>query len=366
MATKIRDVADYLNSLAPSGLQESYDNSGLLVGDPESEVTGILIAVDPTEEIIGEAIQKGFNLVVTHHPLIFSGLKRLTASNWIERAVMSAIREKIGVYAMHTNLDNLGQGVNRKICDKLDLAEVKILQPRRGEVRKLVTFVPESHTEEVRESLFSAGAGTIGNYDMCSFNLKGEGTFRGLEGTNPYIGQTGKLSMEPEVRVEMVFPKYLERQVVASLLKVHPYEEVAYDIYVLENPHLTVGSGMIGQLKKKTQALEFLSRLKESFASDMLRYAGDTNRTIEKVAVCGGSGSFLIPDAIQQKADVFVSSDFKYHQFFDAEDRIILADIGHYESEQFTKEIIFEFLIKKYSTFAVQFSDINTNPVKYL
>ncbi len=363
---KIGEVVDYLNSLAPPVLQQSYDNSGLLLGDPGAELTGVLIALDVTEAVIGEAVNKGLNLVVSHHPLIFKGLKSLTGADYVEKAVIHAIQHRVAVHAMHTNLDVLYNGVNRRICEKLGLTQLRVLSPRRHLLRKLVTFVPLSYADKVREAVFSAGAGTIGNYDQCSFNIPGQGSFRGSENTNPFAGEKGKLSFEDEIRIETIFPSYLEKAVIEALLSVHPYEEVAYDIYPLDNAFDRIGEGMTGILVTPLEAIPFLQHVKTVFSCASIRYAGPADKPIRTVAVCGGSGGFLIPEAIRQETDAFISSDFRYHQFFTAENKILIADIGHYESEQFSKEIIFEFLTKKYSNFAIHFSESITNPVKYL
>jgi len=362
----LKEITQYIESIAPLAFQESYDNSGLLIGNPSDEVSGILISLDITEAIINEAISKNLNLIVAHHPIIFSGLKKLNGKNYIERCVAKAIKNDIAIYVAHTNLDSVFGGVNSKICDKLKLQNCQILAPVPGFLKKLVTFVPTADAEKVRKALFDAGTGNIGNYDSCSFNQSGLGSFRGNEQANPYVGEKNQLHFEEETRIETIFPKHIQTRVIQSLLNAHPYEEVAYDIYPLDNEFNQAGIGMIGELHSPVDELEFLQKVKETFHCSVVKHTQLLGKPIRKVAVCGGSGSSYLSKAIAQKADVFISGDFKYHQFFDAEQQIIIADIGHFESEQFTKEVFYELLTKKFPKFAVHLSDLNTNPVSYL
>lgn len=363
--TKIKEIARFLESFAPLKLQESYDNAGLILGNPDWEVHGVLISLDVTEAVIEEAIQQKCNLIVAHHPLVFSGLKKITGKNYVERTVLNAIKNDIAVYAAHTNLDSVSEGVNRKICEKLGLENCKVLQPTEGLLKKLVTFVPVDHADSVREAVFSAGAGNIGNYDSCSFNMHGQGTFRGNDSTKPFVGEKGKHHYENEIRFETIFPSYLQETIINTLLQIHPYEEVAYDIYPLENSFEQVGMGMIGTIPMEMNELDFLKQLKDIFKSGTIRHTALTGKKVHKVAVCGGAGSFLLKRAISAGADFFVSGDFKYHQFFDAENKLVIADVGHFESEQFTKELFYELLTKNFSKFAVRLSEVNTNPVFY-
>lgn len=362
----IKDITQFIESIAPLAFQESYDNAGLLIGKGGDEVSGVLIALDITEDVLNEAIAKKLNLVIAHHPVVFSGLKRFNDRNYIERCVAKAIKNDIAIYAAHTNLDSVFGGVNSKICEKLGLQNCRILSPVSGFLKKLVTFVPVADAEKVRVALFEAGAGNIGNYDSCSFNLNGQGTFRGNELTNPYVGEKNELHTENEIRVETIFPKHIQSRVISALLKAHPYEEVAYDIYPLDNDFEQVGVGMIGELAEPADEIHFLKELKQTFGCKVVRHTELLGKPIRKVAVCGGSGSSYLGKAISQKADVFITGDFKYHQFFDAEKQIVIADIGHYESEQFTKEVFYELLTKKFPKFAIHLSETNTNPVSYL
>ena len=363
---QLKEITQIIESIAPLSFQESYDNSGLIIGHPDDEISGILITLDITEEIVDEAISKKLNLIIAHHPIIFSGLKKLNGKNYIERCVAKSIKNDIAIYAAHTNLDGVFGGVNSKICEKLNLQNSRMLIPMQNFLKKLVTFVPTDHAEKVRKAMFDAGAGNIGNYDSCSFNQSGLGSFKGNDETNPFAGEKNKLHFEEETRIETIFPKHLQHKVIQSLLSAHPYEEVAYDIYPLDNEFTQGGTGMIGELAEPIDELNFLQSLKEIFNCQVIKHTQLLGKPISKVAVCGGSGSSFLNKAIAQNADIFISGDFKYHQFFDAEQQIIIADIGHYESEQFTKEVFYELLTKKFPKFALHLSEISTNPVNYL
>ena len=362
---QVREITDHIECFAPLSYQESYDNAGLQTGNPDQDVTAVLICIDVTDAVIEEALRLEANLIISHHPLIFSGLKKLTGSNYTERLVIKAIRNDLSIYAAHTNLDAVLSGVNHKMGEKLGLKDTGILAPMAEQLRKLVFFVPGDHAETVRQEIFKAGAGHIGAYDMCSFSVPGEGTFRGSEESDPFVGEKGIMHTEPELRVETIFPKVKENRIVRALIRSHPYEEVAYDIYPLVNKYAQAGFGAIGEFEEPVDEQSFLQLLKDRFNTGVIRHTGFLNRKIKTVALCGGSGSFLLPRAIESRADAFVSGDFKYHQFFDADGRILLADIGHYESEQFTKEIFYELLTKKFTKFAVHLSEVNTNPVNY-
>jgi len=361
----LKDITNFLESFAPLGLQESYDNAGLITGDVNAEITTVLITLDVTEKVVEEAVQKKAQLIVSHHPVVFSGLKKLTGKNYVERTLIKAIKNDIAIYTAHTNLDSVEGGVNHKICEKLGLQNCKILQPAGEQLKKLVTFIPVEQSNQVREAVFNAGAGNIGNYDSCGFTAEGFGSFRGNEESNPFVGKKGEIHTEKEVRFETIFPGYLQGKVVDALLKAHPYEEVAYDIYPLDNKFDKVGMGMIGTLINSVSETEFLQKLKTTFNTGVIKHTALKDKPVNKVAVCGGSGSFLLNAAIAAGADFFVSGDFKYHQFFDAENKIVIADIGHFESEQFTKELFYELLTKKFPKFAVHLSEVGTNPVFY-
>lgn len=362
----LKEITQLIESLAPLSFQESYDNAGLIIGQPDDEISGILVTLDVTEEVLDEAIAKNLNLVVAHHPVIFGGIKKLNGKNYTERCITKAIRNNLAIYAAHTNLDSVFGGVNSKICEKIGLQNCRILAPVEGYLKKLVTFVPTADAEKVREAIFAAGAGHIGNYDSCSFNQSGSGSFRGNENTNPYVGEKNKLHFEEETRVETIFPRHLQSKIIQALLKAHPYEEVAYDIYPLDNDFQQAGIGMIGELQSPENETDFLQRLKTAFHCPVVKHTKLLGKPIRRVAVVGGAGSSYLKHAMAQKADIFISGDFKYHQYFDAEEQIVIADIGHYESEQFTKEVFYELLTKNLSKFAVRLSEIDTNPVNYL
>ena len=333
---KLKTITQFLEHQFPLSLQESYDNSGLLIGDKEMEITGVLICLDSIEEIVDEAILKKCNLIIAHHPIVFKGLKKITNSNYIERVVSKCIKNDIALYAIHTNLDNHFQGVNREIVNRIGLKNVKILQPITGNLSKLVVFVPKDSLHQVDEAVFNAGAGEIGNYAECHFRTEGIGTFKGNETSNPTIGQPTIREEVSEFRVEYLVSNYKLKNVLSALFSAHPYEEVAYEIYPIQNSNQFEGAGMIGELETEQDEIAFLTQLKSTFNCGIIRHTQLLERKIKKVAVCGGSGSFLLSKAIQQKADIFITGDFKYHEFFDAEKQIIIVDIGHFESEQFT------------------------------
>jgi dinuclear metal center YbgI/SA1388 family protein len=361
----VAEIAKYIEDSFPLNYQESYDNSGLQIGIPNMPVNSILLALDVTEDVIEEACSSGANLIITHHPLIFGGIKKITGRNYTERILQRAIKNDIAIYSCHTNIDNLKNGVSYRIAEKLGLKETSVLQPLAGDLVKLVTFIPTSHLEKVRTAIFEAGAGNIGNYDCCSFNAAGSGTFRANEAANPFVGKTGELHLEPETRFETIFPKNIQNKILKALLTSHPYEEVAYDLYSLQNTRTDAGAGVIGTLKEPVDEKDFLKKIKEIFQIPAIRHTQFLNKKINKVAICGGSGSFLLPDAVRAGADIFISGDFKYHQFFDADKKILIADIGHFESEQYTLEIFYELLTKKLSNFAICFTKVKTNPINY-
>jgi dinuclear metal center YbgI/SA1388 family protein len=362
----IAEVVRQLELLAPPAYQEHYDNAGLLTGSSDWECKGVLVALDATEEVVLQAVSKGCNMVVAHHPIIFSGLKRITGRNYIERAVIAAIKNDIAIYAIHTNLDNvMMDGVNGRIADKLGLVARRVLLPREGTLCKLYCFVPADHLEVVRAAIFGAGAGHIGRYSECSFGSEGIGTFKGGEGAQPFVGQVGKRHEEREVRLEVIVPVVFQRQVVEAMIAAHPYEEVAYDLVALANPHSGIGAGLVGELGSPIAEEAFLERLCGVFGVPVVRHTRLTGGPVERVAVAGGAGSGLISNALSAGANFYITSDVKYHEFFDANDRIVIADIGHFESEQYTIDLLVEVLRGKFSNFAVLKSDVRTNPVNY-
>jgi len=362
---KIAEIIYALEQIAPPSLQEDYDNAGLITGNPSWNCTGILCSLDTTEEIIEEAKANNCNLVVSHHPIVFHGLKKITGKNYVEKTIITAIKNDIAIYAIHTNLDNVIEGVNNKIADKLNLINRNILSPKQNLSMKLFTFVPMEQAEKVRSALFKAGAGNIGNYSEASFNAAGIGTFKANENANPYVGEQGKRHEENEIKIEVIFPSYLKQKIINVLIESHPYEEVAYDIVALSNEYNKTGSGLIGELEMELSEEKFLSFLKDAFNLKVIKHTKLLDKPVKKIAVCGGAGSFLIEKASALNADVYVTSDIKYHEFFDANERVLIADIGHWESEQFTIDLLHDFLRANFPNFAVLKTGKNTNPVYY-
>ncbi|MGY5847915.1 Nif3-like dinuclear metal center hexameric protein [Salegentibacter sp. HM20] len=363
---KIKEVIKILEDFAPTAYAEDFDNVGLLTGDPETQVSNALISLDCLEAVVEEAIGKNCNLIICFHPIIFSGLKKLTGRDYVERTIIKAIKNDIAIFAIHTALDNHYKGVNDMICEKLGLENRKILIPRKDVIRKLTTFVPTSDAQKVRAALFEAGAGSIGNYDHCSYNLKGEGSFRPNDEANPTIGERGQVHFEEETQIGVTFPVHLESKILQQLFAAHPYEEVAYEITRLENAHQQIGMGMIGELASPANEKDFLQQVKSTFECGCIRHSEFRGKEIKKVAVLGGSGSFAINKAKAAGADVFLTADLKYHDFYKAGKNLLLADIGHYESEQFTKNLLHSYLTKKISNFALILAETNTNPIKYI
>ncbi len=361
----IQDVMNHLEALAPQAYAEDFDNTGLLVGDSKAPLTGVLVTLDTLEAVVDEAIENNCNLIVSFHPIIFKGLKKLTGKNYVERVVLKSIKHNISIYAIHTALDNAKLGVNNIICEQLGLINRKILIPQSQTIKKLTTYAPISEAEALRQALFDAGAGNIGNYNECSFNVDGTGTYKGNEASNPTKGKKLEQHQEPETQISVTFAKHVESQVLRALFKNHSYEEVAYEVVTLENTNQNIGMGMVGNLENSQSEKDFLHLLKSQMKTACIRHSELLDKPIKRVAVLGGSGSFAIQAAKKSGADIFVTADLKYHDFFQAENNIILADIGHYESEQFTKNFLVAYLTKKITNFAVVLSRINTNPVKY-
>ena len=363
---KIKEITNFLEEIAPLHYQETYDNSGLLVGDRENSVTGALITLDCTEDVVEEAILKNCNLIIAHHPIIFGSLNKITGKNYVERVIIKAIRNNISIYAIHTNLDNVYNGVNSKIAEKLGLKKCKILRPNSKFIKQLAVYCPSTHSESLKNSLLECGAGEFRNYDNCSFSVVGKGTFRPKEGSNPFLGNINKTEEVKEEKLDFFYNLKDESALLECLFMNHPYEQVAYQTYSLDNVSSEIGSGMIGELENEIEVGKFLNHIKDKMQTNSIRHTKLVHKKIKKVAVCGGSGSFLLDDAKNHNADIFISSDFKYHEFFDADGAIIIADIGHFESEQYTKELIYDMLREKFTKFAVQLSKVNTNPINYL
>lgn len=363
---KIKEILNVLEEMAPLAYAEDFDNVGLVVGDANNEATGVLVCHDALEAVIDEAIEKKCNLVVCFHPILFSGIKKITGKNYVEKSILKAIKNDIAVFAVHTALDNHQNGVNKIFCDALGLINTKVLIPKQNFIQKLITYTIPDNAVEVRNALFNAGAGKIGNYEDCSFNSKGIGTYMGNENSNPEIGERFEFIEGDEIKIEVTFEKHLQSKILKALLSSHVYEEVAYEIYDLQNIHQNIGLGMIGELPSEMNEVDFLKMVKEKMECDGIRHTEFLNKPIKKVAVLGGSGSFAIKNAIQAGADAYLTADLKYHNFYEAENKILLADIGHFESERYIKNYIVDYLTKKIPNFAFVLSQINTNPVKYL
>lgn len=361
----LKDLVNIINEEFPFALQEGYDNSGLLLGDPHKKITKGLICFDLTENVLNEAVESKCDIIISHHPLIFDAIKSLTGKNFNERILIKAVKNDIAIIAVHTNIDNSFIGVNKVFAEKLGLDNLNILAPKQNMLKKLVVFCPLAHAEKVRKAMFDAGAGKIGDYDSCSYNLSGEGSFRASDAANPFVGEVDKLHFEPEVRIETIFPEYLQNVILNEMIKAHPYEEVAYDIYSLDNKLYRAGAGMIGNLKDPLKEEEFLKLVKNSLNASVLKHSELMDKEVLRVAVCGGSGGFLLENAIRMGADAFISGDIKYHQFLDSQNNILLVDAGHFETEHFTSNIIYEIVSKKITNFALQISQRQKNAVNY-
>jgi dinuclear metal center YbgI/SA1388 family protein len=362
---KLKEITHYLENIFPLQSQADFDNSGLIFGDSEQKITSILVSLDCIEDTVNEAIELGANLIISHHPLIFRGLKKITPKTYVERTLIKAIQNNIAIYAIHTNLDHHIKGVNAEIASKLGIENPRILEPNLNNLIKLDIYVPKHYVTKVEKSIFAAGAGTIGNYSECSFENEGKGSFKPNEGSNPFEGKIGIRSKSKEIKLEVLVSKYKLNAVLKAMNEAHPYEVVAFNIVPIQNQNHYEGSGMIGELKNPIDAYTFLANLKQKFHCEVIKHTHLHNKKIQKIAFCGGSGSFLLQKAITQKADIFITGDFKYHEYFDAEEKIIIADIGHYESEQFTINLIASILSKKFTNFAIHLTGINTNPINY-
>ena len=363
---KIKEIINFLEDIAPLYYQEDYDNSGLIIGDKDQDISNVLITIDCTESVIEEAVSRDCNLIISHHPIIFRGLKKLSEDNYVQRTVNKAIKNDISIYAMHTNLDNIYNGVSSSIAERIGLKNTHVLAPKNNMLRSLVVYCPSSHSKVLKEALFDSGAGNIGDYNKCSFTSSGIGTFLPNDGADPFVGEVGQLHMEKEDKIEVVYLIKDELNILYAMKQTHPYEEIAYQTYQLNNKYNLVGSGIVGELEEEIDSIDFLHHIKKVMKTESIRYTSLVKESIKKVAVCGGSGSSFLYNAKKVGADIYITSDFKYHEFFDADKDIIIADIGHYESEQFTKELIYDFLVKKFTKFAILLSKERTNPINYL
>jgi dinuclear metal center YbgI/SA1388 family protein len=335
---KIKDIARNIEAWAPTALAESYDNVGLLVGDPEAEATGVLINLDVTEALIDEAKALGINMIVTHHPIWFTGIKRLIGDSYVSRIILKAIKADIALYACHTNLDNVQTGVNRMIGERMGITDMRILSAKREQLLQLVVYAADDALVLLTEAIRAAGGRNLHSISLGD----------GVQG-----------------RLECIVPAYFKSTVLQALRQVQPGVEPVFHLMPTLDSDVETGSGMIGNLPQALPKADFLAMVKERFGCGGIRYADAPKELIGRVAWCGGAGSFLIGNAIGARADAFVTGDITYHKFFDNEDKLLLLDIGHHESEQFTSNLLHAHLSKSFPTFAVRLSDIKTNPVKY-
>lgn len=362
----VGDIIKVLEQYAPINLQEDYDNCGLQVGSKAAPCSGVLLCVDVTPEIVEEAIERKCNLIVSHHPLLFKGLKRITGATLVEQTVMKAIAGGVNIYSSHTAMDNALGGVSWQMASKLGLQNVETLEKQSGRIMKLSVMVPDDYADRVRLALFAAGAGKMGNYDSCSFSVTGTGSFRALDGANPFVGDRLTVHNEPETRVDVLLPVWLKHKVEDALLETHPYEVPAYEFILLDNLSDT-GSGVVGNFPESVPVAEFIDKVKSAFGSPVVRCTRfEPDLMLRRVAMCGGAGAFLIKNAIASGAQVFVTSDSRYHDFVDYSGNILLVDIGHYESEQCTKDIFYRIITEKFANFAVYYSEKEKNPINYL
>ena len=361
----LKEIVQFIENKFPLETQESYDNCGLTYGHLENKLNGILVCLDVTEEVVNEAIKKESNLIISHHPVIFRGVTKIDGSKMNLRVLEKCIQHNIALYALHTNLDNHLSGVNKKISNRIGIENPKILQPKNNTLVKLSVYIPFDNIEQVEDALFKQGAGSIGDYTDCSFKAKGVGTFRPIKNANPTIGEKEIKESVDEFKAEYLVRTRDLNNVLNAMWDSHPYEEVAHEIVPIMNVDSEIGSGMVGFLEEEMEEIEFLNKIKKSFNIKCIKHTALRGNKIKKIAVCGGSASFLLEQAIRKEADVFITSDFKYHEYFDAENKILILDIGHWESEQFTTNLIGRILNENFSNFGLHLTEVNTNPVNY-
>lgn len=364
----IKEFQKSFESILPPAIAWKNDNVGLQVGNGNDKITGVVVALDATMEIALEAKKNKANLVVTHHPLLFYPLKNVTSDSRIGELVLWFAQHNINLYAAHTNLDSVKWGVNFALATALGLKNVTILSPMKESLTKIVVFVPHDYVEKVAEAMHAAGAGTFTKYDQCSFRTEGTGTFRGMNDAKPFLGKVGMLEKAKEIRLEMLCEHWKINSVLSAMVKAHPYEEVAYDIYPLINENTEYGLGAIGNLPKKMNEKEFLGLVQKTLGTPMLRFS-PSSRTVQRIAVCGGSGSEFIANALHQHADAMITADLRYHTFQAYEHQLLLIDAGHYETERFVlpvlAEKIKEILKQQTTSIKVFITKHSTNPVKY-
>ena len=332
---RIQDLVGLVHKLYAPELAEDWDNVGLQVGDPGAPLERVMVALDPGLSAIQAARDAGAQALVTHHPLLFRPIKRLTPEDAVGQALWTAVRDGVAIISAHTNLDCAVAGLNSWLAVRLGVQQSAPLQPVAGDYLKLTVFIPAGHEQSVAEALFSAGAGQIGAYDECSFRARGEGTFRPGLGTNPFIGEIGQREQADEIRFETIVPKRKLARVLEKMHKAHPYEEVAYDLVPLQNQVPGAGLGRIGRLEQATTLDAFAAGVKAALGCDHLRVTGAGRRPVHKIALCGGSGAGLLQTAHRLGADVLVTGDVKYHDARQAEELgMALIDAGHFATEK--------------------------------
>ena len=356
---KIKEVIQFLEQKFPLHWQEDFDNCGVQCGDKERELTGIVVCFDMSEAVIDEALAQGSNMVISHHPIIYKhGLKKIEPTNRVGKIIYKALENKILLYSMHTNIDSGKAGGNVLFAKKLELQNLSVLVPKENQFCKLVVFVPAENSALLKEAMFKIGCGNIGNYSHCSYSCEGIGSFKPLTGVNPHIGKHNRLERVDEERIEMIFPKNIKRQVIETLYGHHPYEEPAFDIITLENQNREVGLGRIGLLPTSMLAKDFILYIKEKLNLDFVKFSGNRDAEIKKVAVCGGGGASFISEALTAGVNAYITGDLKYHDFFIPENKMLLIDIGHFEGEHFIREIITSLLQENFNTFATHFTEV--------
>ena len=361
----VGDLCGWLEQRAPLRFQEDYDNSGLLVGQRSWTVTGVLCCLDADEAVVHEAVARGCNVVLSHHPIVFKGLKRLTGATAVERTVALALKHNVALYAGHTNWDSIQGGVSFSLAQRLGLVAPRIMMPRGGELLNLVVYVPAEHASPVAEAAFGAGAGRIGAYDECHFSGSGTGTFRPLDGAQPFVGQIGVREVADEHRLEFVLPKHRKSAVQQAVWAAHPYEEVAHSWISLDNSWSEVGYGAVGNLPEPIRLGDFLAVCAAQLGAESVRYSTSSlDRIVQRIAVCGGSGAEFAGAAAAAGADAYVTGDLKYHGFQDPPGGLVLVDVGHGESERPFIDDWAELIRSEFVTFAVLISETDNRPVR--
>lgn len=360
------DIAGFMEEFAPTFLAEDWDNVGLLVGSRSQEVRRVLVCLEVSAKVVEEAVSKKIDLILSHHPMIFKGLKRIVADDFSGGLLYKLIRNNIGVYSAHTNLDVTDHGINEHLADIMGLKNAKNLNPYQSEdLYKVVVFVPERDVDRVREAMCSAGAGWLGNYSDCTFMTKGTGTFKPLEGTHPYIGTQGTLEKVDEYRLETVVPKSRMGCVISAMLKAHPYEEVAYDTYLLKLKGKEYGLGKYGSLEVPMSFDAFVRHVKNKLNISTVRLIGQPPKEVQTAAVFCGAFDDNFSAVVRNRIDVLIAGDVKHHTAFDmAAAGICVIDAGHFATERIMVPHLTEILSKKFPELEVIASEVEEDPIK--